>query len=160
MTGTIVSDSTTGKFVRCRFHRFERYRDELPGDLQRLRRGTHIGCFRERRKLGLIRFGRFVVQFRCRRRTGRFARAGLGRAVFLLLLEPSLLGLLLDQSLPVGDRYLVVVGMDLAEGEKAVPVAAVFDEGGLQAGLYPNHLREVDVALELALGGGFDIEIL
>ena len=37
----------------------------------------------------------------------------------------------LDQRLTVGDRDLVVVRMDFAESEKAVAVAAVFDEGGL-----------------------------
>jgi hypothetical protein len=36
-----------------------------------------------------------------------------------------------DQRLPVGDRNLVVVRMNFAEGEKAVPVAAVVDEAGL-----------------------------
>ena len=67
---------------------------------------------------------------------------------------------MLEQALPVGDGDLVVVRMDFAEGEEAVPVAAVFDEGGLQAGLYPDHLGEVDVALELALGRCLDVEIL
>ena len=67
---------------------------------------------------------------------------------------------MLEQALPVGDGDLVVVGMDFAEGEEAVPVAAVFDEGRLQAGLYPDHLGEIDVALELALGRCLDIEIL
>lgn len=38
----------------------------------------------------------------------------------------------LDQSLTVSDRDLVVVWMDFAEGQEAVPVATVFDEGGLQ----------------------------
>ena len=66
---------------------------------------------------------------------------------------------MLDQALPVGDGDLIVVGMDFAEGEEAVAVAAVFDERGLQAGLYPNHLGEVDVALELALGRCLDVEI-
>ena len=37
-----------------------------------------------------------------------------------------------DQRLPVGDRDLVVVGMDFVEGKKAVAIAAVVDEGGLQ----------------------------
>ena len=42
------------------------------------------------------------------------------------------LGLFLQQRLPVRDRDLVVVGMDFVEGEEAVAVAAVVDEGGLQ----------------------------
>ena len=58
-------------------------------------------------------------------------RGSLGGAVFLLLLAAGLLGLLLDQPLPVGDGNLVVVRMDFAEGKEAVPVAAVLDEGSL-----------------------------
>jgi hypothetical protein len=40
--------------------------------------------------------------------------------------------LLGDQGLPVGDRDLIVVRMDFAEGEETVAVSAVVDEGGLQ----------------------------
>jgi len=35
----------------------------------------------------------------------------------------------LDQRLTVGDRNLVVVGVDFAEGQEAVAVAAIFNEG-------------------------------
>ena len=38
---------------------------------------------------------------------------------------------LVDQGLPVGNRDLVVVGMDFAEREEPVTIAAVIDEGGL-----------------------------
>ena len=38
---------------------------------------------------------------------------------------------LLQQGLPVGDGDLVVVGMDFAEGQEAVAVATVVDEGRL-----------------------------
>jgi hypothetical protein len=38
----------------------------------------------------------------------------------------------LDQRLPVGDRNLIIVGVDFAEGEKTVTVAAILDEGRLQ----------------------------
>src|SRR5882672_12855265 len=34
-----------------------------------------------------------------------------------------------DQRLPVGDRNLIIIRMDFAEGQKAVTVAAIFDEG-------------------------------
>ena len=37
----------------------------------------------------------------------------------------------LDQRLPVGDRDLIIVGMDFAEGQEAMAVAAILDEGGL-----------------------------
>ena len=53
---------------------------------------------------------------------------------------------LAQQRLPVGDRDLVVVGMDFREGEEAVAVAAVIDEGRLQRRLDARHLGEIDVA--------------
>ena len=68
-------------------------------------------------------------------------RAGLGAGlvqrefeIVFLVFDPRLFRLKVEQPLPVGDRNLVVVGMDFAEGEKPVPVAAIFDESGLQAG--------------------------
>ena len=77
------------------------------------------------------------------------------------LLGPAFgLGLFLLQRLPVGDRDLVVVGMDLVEGEKAMPVAAVVDEGGLQRRLDPRHLCQVDVASEQLARRRFEIELL
>ena len=39
-------------------------------------------------------------------------------------------------------------------------VAAILDEGGLEAGLHADHLGEVDVPLELPLGRCLDVEIL
>ena len=44
---------------------------------------------------------------------------------------------------------LVIVGVNLVEGEEAVPVAAEIDERGLQRGFDPRHLRQVDIALYL-----------
>ncbi len=40
-------------------------------------------------------------------------------------------GLLLEQGLTVGDRDLVVVGMNFGKGQEAVPVATVIHEGRL-----------------------------
>ena len=37
-----------------------------------------------------------------------------------------------DQGLTVGDRDLVIVGMNFRKGEEAMAVAAIFDEGRLQ----------------------------
>jgi hypothetical protein len=51
-----------------------------------------------------------------------------------------------DQRLPIGDGNLVIVRMNFAEGEKAVTVAAVLDEGRLQRRLYPRNLGEIDIA--------------
>jgi len=72
------------------------------------------------------------------------------------------LGLFLGakQGFAVGDRNLVVVGMDFGEGEEPVPVAAVLDERRLEGGLYTGDLGEIDVASELPPGGGLEVELL
>ena len=57
--------------------------------------------------------------------------------------------LFVDQRLPVGDRNLIIIGMNFAEGQEAVAVAAVIDEGGLQRRLDPRDLGQVDVAAKL-----------
>ena len=63
-----------------------------------------------------------------------------------------------DQGLTVGDRDLIIVGMDFVEGQKAVAVATVFDEGRLQRRLYARDLGEIDVAAQLLALGGFKIK--
>ena len=68
--------------------------------------------------------------------------------------------LFVDQRLPVGDRDLVVVGVDFAEGEKPVAVAAIVDKGGLQRRLDARHLRQIDVAPQLFAVCGFKVEFL
>jgi hypothetical protein len=65
----------------------------------------------------------------------------------------------LDQRLPVGNRDLVVVGMDFAEGEEAVAVAAIFDEGGLERGFDPGDLGEVDISAQLLALRGLEIKL-
>jgi hypothetical protein len=55
---------------------------------------------------------------------------------------------------------LVVIRVDLAEGEEAVAVAAIFDKGGLERRLHPGDFGEVDVAAELFVAGGFEVEIV
>jgi hypothetical protein len=88
------------------------------------------------------------------------ARAAAMRAVFALFLGLAVSALIgLDQRLPVGDRDLVVVGMNFAEGEEAVPVAAIFNEGGLQRRLYSGDLGEIDVAAQLLALGGLEIKL-
>ena len=66
--------------------------------------------------------------------------------------------LLVDQRLPVGDRDLVVVRMDFAEGEEAVAIAAVVHERGLQRRLDARHLRKIDVAAKLFTIGRLEVE--
>ncbi|WP_441519625.1 hypothetical protein [Bradyrhizobium sp. 2TAF24] len=65
----------------------------------------------------------------------------------------------LDQRLPVGDGDLVVIGMDFAEGKEAMPVAAVFDEGGLQRRFDPCDLGEIDITAELLALGRLEIKL-
>jgi hypothetical protein len=65
----------------------------------------------------------------------------------------------LDQRLAIGDRYLIIVGMDFAEGEETVSVAAIFDEGGLQRRLYARDLGEIDIAAQLFALRGLEIKL-
>ncbi|WP_283810437.1 hypothetical protein [Bradyrhizobium vignae] len=88
-------------------------------------------------------------------RTAAAVRAVL--ALFLGLAMGLFLGL--DQRLPVGDRDLVVVGMDFAEGEEAVAVTAIFDEGGLERGFDPGDLGEVDIPAQLLALRGLEIKL-
>ncbi|MDF0495031.1 hypothetical protein P0R27_17160 [Bradyrhizobium yuanmingense] len=78
-------------------------------------------------------------------------------ALFLGLAMGLFLGL--DQRLPVCDRDLVVVGMDFAEGEKAVAIAAILDEGGLERGFDPCDLGEVDIPAQLLALRGLEIKL-
>ena len=63
-------------------------------------------------------------------RAAAVAVGGAVLALFLGLAMGALVGL--DQRLTVGDRDLVIIGMDFAEGEEAVAVAAIFDKRRLQ----------------------------
>ena len=56
-------------------------------------------------------------------------------------------------------RHLIVVGVDLAEGQEAVALAAIVDERRLQGRLDPGDLGQIDVAFELLLGRCLEIEI-
>ncbi|WP_321576631.1 hypothetical protein [Bradyrhizobium barranii] len=85
------------------------------------------------------------------------AAVGAVLALFLGFAMGLFLGL--DQRLPVGDRDLVVVGMDFAEGEEAVAVAAIFDKGGLERGLHPGDLGEVDIPAQLLALRSLEIKL-
>jgi hypothetical protein len=85
------------------------------------------------------------------------AAVGAVLALFLGLAMGLFLGL--DQCLPVGDRDLVVVGMDFAEGEEAVAVAAIFNESGLERGFDPCDLGEVDIPAQLLALRGLEIKL-
>jgi hypothetical protein len=84
------------------------------------------------------------------------AVAGAILALFLGLAMGAFIGL--DQRLTVGDRDLVIVGMDFAEGQKTVAVAAIFDESRLQRRLYARDFGEVDIPAQLFALGGLEIK--
>jgi hypothetical protein len=87
----------------------------------------------------------------------RTAAVGTVLGFFLGLTMGALIGF--DQRLTVGDRNLIVIRMDFAEGQKAVAVTTVFDEGGLQGRLYARHLGEIDVSTQLLALGGLEIKL-
>ncbi len=86
----------------------------------------------------------------------RAAAIGAGLALLLGLAMGAFVRL--DQGLAIGDRDLIVVRMNFAEGQKAVTVAAVLDEGRLQRRLYAGDLGEIDVAAQLLALGGLEIK--
>ncbi len=77
--------------------------------------------------------------------------------LFLRLAMGALVGL--DQRLTIGDRDLIIVGMDFAEGEEAVAIAAIFDKGGLQRRFDARDLGEIDIAAQLLALGGLEIKL-
>jgi hypothetical protein len=88
------------------------------------------------------------------------ARAAAVGAIFGFLLGLAMGALIgFDQRLTIGDRDLVIVGMDFAEGQEAMAVAAILDEGGLQRRLYARHLGEVDVSAKLFALGGLEVKL-
>ncbi|WP_346657333.1 hypothetical protein [Bradyrhizobium monzae] len=89
------------------------------------------------------------------------ARAAAAVRAVLALFLGFAMGLFfgLDQRLPVGHRDLVVVGMDFAEGQEAVAVAAIFNESGLERGFDPCDLGEVDVPAQLLALRGLEVKL-
>src|SRR5690606_34068163 len=68
--------------------------------------------------------------------------------------------LFLKQRLPVGDRNLIVVGMDFVERQKVVPVAAVIDEGSLQRRFNARDFGEIDVAAQKFASVTLEVDFL
>ena len=108
---------------------------------------------------GLDLFGDGLAAVRTPRGAAGPPRAAAAPLVLALLLAlgARVLG---EERLPVGDRNLVVVGMDFAEGEEAVPVPAIFDERRLKRRFDPRHLGEIDVPAKLSPRSGFEVEFL
>ena len=108
---------------------------------------------------GLARHGLAIAGAALAAAVAAPALAGAAALTGLLLVLLLVLALFLfEERLPVGDGDLVIVRMNFREGEESVAIAAVFDEGGLERRLHPRHLRQIDVAAERLLAGGFEIE--
>ena len=86
------------------------------------------------------------------------ARAAL--LVFLIILIAMRARFFFQKGEAVGDRDLVIIGMDFREGEEAVAVAAIFNEGGLQRGFDPRHFCQIDIAAQLLAVGSLEVEFL
>ena len=84
------------------------------------------------------------------------AVAGAVFTLFFRLAMGTLIGL--DQRLTVGDRDLIVIRMDFAEGEEAMAVAAILDEGRLQRRLYARDFGKINIAAQLLALGGLEIK--
>ena len=67
---------------------------------------------------------------------------------------------LLEKSFAVFGRKLVVIGMDFAECEKPVTIAAILDESCLQRWFDPRYLCEIDIAAKLFVSGCLEVEII
>jgi hypothetical protein len=94
---------------------------------------------------GLIALGRAGGRRGGLRFAARIASRLTALVLFLLALHFG------HESFAVGDRNLVVVGMDFGEGQEAVTVPAVVDESCLKRGLNPDDFRQVDVPFDLLL---------
>ena len=69
-------------------------------------------------------------------------------------------GFLFEKGATVGDRNLVIVGMDFRKREKAVAIAAVIDERGLQRRFDPGDFGEVNIAAKRLFTDRFEVEFL
>jgi len=136
------------------------------GDLVMLRFRMVLAIIRlldvgEGRRLGVgvlddLALNAIIMAAAARAAVARAASAGTILVLLLGLAVGALVGL--DQGLTVGDRDLVIVGMNFRKGEEAMAVAAIFDKGRLQRRLYPRDLGEVDIATQLLALGGFEIK--
>ncbi len=137
--------------------------------LENRRLGYRLGVRRHRIGLRLLhRFRRgFLAAHKLvvdRERLGRNMAVGgrrrIARMLILILLGACFFLLHLQQALPVRDGDLIIVGVDFAERQETMAVAAIFDEGRLEARLHADNLGEIDIAFELLPGLGLDVEIL
>src|SRR5690606_18872175 len=68
-------------------------------------------------------------------------------------------GLFAQQRFAIFLGHLVIIGMDFAERQEAMAIAAIFDERCLQRRFDAGHLGQIDIALELLVLSGFEIKL-
>jgi hypothetical protein len=66
----------------------------------------------------------------------------------------------LEQGEAVGDRDLVIIRVDLGEGQKSMAITTIVNEGGLERRLHARNLGEVNITSQRHFIGGFEIEFL
>ena len=93
---------------------------------------------------------------------GVHAVGNVGAVIIVIVLDGggSFLSGFAQQGFAVLGGQLIVIRVDLAEGEEAMAVAAILDKGGLERGLHPGHFGEIDVSAELFAAGRFEVEIV
>jgi hypothetical protein len=99
----------------------------------------------------------FAMATPARVAVARAAAAGAIFGFFFRFAVGALVGF--DQRLTIGDRDLVIVGMNFAEGQEAMAVAAIFDEGRLQRRFDPRDLGEINIAAQLLALRGLEIKL-
>src|ERR1700722_12637606 len=121
--GVVMSDVVMRRAVivcRVRFRVWLALEQRLA--LERLGRPGRVGF----RAFDEFALNALVAAAAARTAVARPPAVGTVFALFLGLAMGALVGL--DQGLTVGDRDLIIIGMDFAEGQKTMAVAAILDE--------------------------------
>jgi hypothetical protein len=126
MSGIVVRRAVIACRVQFRLSQaFERLALERLA-LEWLGRQGRIGC----RAFDDVTLNALAAAAAARIAVARTPAVGTVFVLFLGLAMGALVGF--DQGLPVGDRDLIIIRMDFAEGQETVAVTAIFDEGCLQ----------------------------
>ena len=72
----------------------------------------------------------------------------------------GVLGLFAQQGVTIRLRDLIIIGMDLAEREEPVAIAAIIDERRLERRFNASYLGEINITLELFMLFGLEIKFL
>ncbi len=84
-------------------------------------------------------------------------------AIFIIVvfdLGSGLFGCFLQQGFAVFRGQLVIVGVDFAEGQETVAIAAILNECRLKRRLYTRYFCEVDVSAELFVASCFKVKVV